>query len=449
MSSLPLVMSSSSMSSCMVLVIVALLLALGRENAWWPWTEEWFSKLAEQMHIRKKWKKGRFSVCYYHPNWGGHKKQGLVKPFTANDLPIDYINEIAHAFVGLEGSDSKGYAILQLDTQADAKEFEAYKALKLKKPSLKICLAVGGWNHSFNFSSMCRTKANRSSFIRSLKTFVDKHSFFSGCYIDWEYPSDKGNNYGRNTVYTQYNCRPLPVNESKKGDGEKLLELVKEMRAAFPRPFHLGMCTSVDTSKLDWNVKEVAKHLDVLQVMSYDILGGWEQTVTGHHANLHPWKGSRHSASGTVDYLIGLGVPPSKIAIGIAMYSRGAKGNDTHSAMLGERNVGPSPDWSWQCPSNAECTDHKGCERGSLDYAHCPPSGSTEYWDDQAKAHYAYDATRKVFTSYDSPESVRAKCEYVKRKGLWGTFAWETTQDKPIGDSKCLTRVLYENLEAA
>jgi chitinase len=47
-------------------------------------------------------------------------------------------------------------------------------------------------------------------------------------------------------------------------------------------------------------------------------------------------------------------------------------------------------------------------------------------WDSQAQAGYSYDATKKVLDTYDVPQAVKAKCEYVIQQGLGGIIIWES-----------------------
>jgi GH18 family chitinase len=47
-------------------------------------------------------------------------------------------------------------------------------------------------------------------------------------------------------------------------------------------------------------------------------------------------------------------------------------------------------------------------------------------YDEVAEASYSYDASRRVFNSYDNPRAVKAKCEYIKRRGLGGLIMWES-----------------------
>jgi chitinase len=112
-----------------------------------------------------------------------------------------------------------------------------------------------------------------------------------------------------------------------------------------------------------------------------------------------------------VNAFLELGVPPSKIVIGAAAYSRAFCNTDG----LGKSSSGISPDKSW--------------EDGVCDYKTLPRPGAIEYWDDEAKASYSYDATRKILTSYDDTKSIAAKLQYVKDRGLAGIILWEASGD--------------------
>ena len=115
-----------------------------------------------------------------------------------------------------------------------------------------------------------------------------------------------------------------------------------------------------------------------------------------------------YSVLGAVKAYTSRGVPPSKIFIGVPLYSRGF----FPSNGLGTPATGPSPDTSY--------------EPGVVDYKALPVAGAIEMWDDQAQAGYSYDANRKVFNTYDVPQAVAAKCDYVNRLGLGGIIVWES-----------------------
>lgn len=116
------------------------------------------------------------------------------------------------------------------------------------------------------------------------------------------------------------------------------------------------------------------------------------------------------------------------IVIGAAMFSRGFA--DTHG--LGHPSCGPVSDKSW--------------EQAVCDYKSLPRLGSVEYWDDQAKATYSYDAQRRILNSYDSVQSVREKARYVWQYGLKGIIVWESSADAPPDSDRSLLRAMAQTL---
>ena len=135
--------------------------------------------------------------------------------------------------------------------------------------------------------------------------------------------------------------------------------------------------------------------------------GAWSST-TSHQSNLYPSPYGPWSASGAAEAYISLGVPAHKIFIGAPFYSRGF----ANSGGLGTPGSGPSPD--------------KSFEDGIVDYKSLPLPGAVEMYDGVAQASYSYDASRRVFNSYDNPRAVKAKCDYIKQKGLGGLIMWES-----------------------
>lgn len=51
------------------------------------------------------------------------------------------------------------------------------------------------------------------------------------------------------------------------------------------------------------------------------------------------------------------------------------------------------------------------------------------YTDETADADYLYNETSQLFMSIDTPRSVKAKGEYVKKNGLGGLFTWTIDMD--------------------
>ena len=55
------------------------------------------------------------------------------------------------------------------------------------------------------------------------------------------------------------------------------------------------------------------------------------------------------------------------------------------------------------------------------------------YWDATAKAPYLYNADKRIFVSYEDPESLALKCDYILKNKLAGIMFWEYSGD-PKGE---------------
>ena len=55
--------------------------------------------------------------------------------------------------------------------------------------------------------------------------------------------------------------------------------------------------------------------------------------------------------------------------------------------------------------------------------------GYTRQWDDAAAVPTLYNASTHTFVSYEDPESLARKGQYVRERGLAGIMFWEYTND--------------------
>lgn len=295
----------------------------------------------------------------------------------------------------------------------DIGEYEKYLGrIREINPECAIVLSVGGWSAG-GFSEAAATEQGRENVARTALEVVQKYGL-DGIDIDWEYP-----------------CIGIAGIKAGPDDKENFTLFLKAIRSAFDtfteRKLMLTIAAGGDSYYTRCtNMAEAQKYLDYVQIMSYDLRGGFV-VHTGHHTNLYsnPADLSPVSADFGVNCFLDAGVPREKLVIGAAFYSRMWKG---------------VPDVDHGYMQMAGSVGGYGPSYGDLKENYIGKNGFVRYWDDIAKAPWLFDG--KTFISYDDEESLKAKAEYVKEKGLLGIMYWEYCLDS----SYTLTGLLDEAL---
>lgn len=58
--------------------------------------------------------------------------------------------------------------------------------------------------------------------------------------------------------------------------------------------------------------------------------------------------------------------------------------------------------------------------------------GFVRHWDNISQAPYLFNKEKKIFITYDDEESIKIKCDYIRRYGLAGVMFWEYFSDKKL-----------------
>jgi chitinase len=128
--------------------------------------------------------------------------------------------------------------------------------------------------------------------------------------------------------------------------------------------------------------------------MAYDFAGAWSP-LSGHHAQLFPSSTGEPSGSAAVEYVISTGFPAGKILLGIPVYGR-----------------------SFLQASGPGMAFHSvGGKDGSFEYKQLPRDGAEEIVNTRVVGAFSVGGDGG-FVSYDNPETVRRKAEYVRDKRL-------------------------------
>lgn len=297
------------------------------------------------------------------------------------------------------------------------KNKEAIRSIKSEHPELTVLLSVGGWSAG-GFSEAASTEEGRNSMAASAVRVLNELPF-DGIDLDWEYPC-----YGEADI------------ESSPKDKQNFTLLLKSIREALDekgsqdgRHYLLTIAAGADQYYIDGTeMDQVQQYLDFVQLMTYDMRGGF-QVLTGHHTNLYTPTGDlfRISTDASVNLFVRAGAPKEKIVIGAAFYSRVWK---------------EVPDRNHGLHQMAGSTGGYGPDFTELTANYINKNGYIRYWDEEACAPYLFNGSSLI--SYDDEESIQCKCDYVKEKGLGGIMFWEYSCDT----THRLLHALHEGLQS-
>jgi chitinase len=310
------------------------------------------------------------------------------------DIQAEKLTRINYAFANVkDGKVVAGFA-------HDAENFAVLNGLKARNPNLKVLISVGGWTWSGAFSDAALTKASRKVFVDSAVAFVAKYKL-DGVDIDWEYPGLIGN---RNIFRAQ--------------DRQNYTSLMQELGRALKREgrrLHRQLYSSVATGASDafvahTEMAKVARAVDSVNLMSYDYYEPDSDNIAAHHAALfmNPADPKHVSADLSVKLYRAAGVPARKIVLGVPFYGHA---------------------WKVSSDLNHGLYQPGGDAHVRAGYQLAGTAGYKRYWDTVAEAPYLYNSTSHVFVSYDDPESLKFKCDYIRKQKLGGVMFWDYESD--------------------
>jgi chitinase len=314
----------------------------------------------------------------------------------ADEIAARKLTRINYAFANIRnGEVVEGFS-------HDAENFAILDNLRRDNPALKILVSVGGWTWSGGFSDASLTPRSREKFIGSAVRFLERYKL-DGIDLDWEYPGQSGNG---NTFRA----------EDKHNFTLLLAELRQRLDREEPR-LHRRLYTSIATGASAKYIEhtemaKVSRHLDTVNLMTYDFYVGGPST--GHDAPLfhNPADPKRVSADNAVSLFLEAGVPADKLVLGVPFYGRSwGEVADTNHGLFQ--------------PGKAA----KGVHFSYPDLPGLLAQGYVRYWDSEAGAPYLYSAEKRVFITYEDPQSIAGKSRYVREHSLGGMMFWEYFND--------------------
>ena len=259
-----------------------------------------------------------------------------------------------------------------------------------------ICFGGAGSQSAFEGAT---APANLAAFIGNLTNFVATYHY-DGVDLDWE-----------------------PLDPS---DATQFTNFVNSLRLAL-NEFHPQPLLTVATASQPAWFAGLQSRFDQINLMTYDLAGTWPGWVTWFNAPIYdggyrfPSTGGLvPSADGMINDFVAAGVPPAKLAIGVAFYGvvwAGGTGTSTGGATR------PRQSWT-TAPTTTD-----------IAYFDLLPTyfqSNLYHWDSSAQAAYlSLDepaSGNDKFISYDDEHACQAKVSYARNRGLGGVMIWELGQ---------------------
>jgi chitinase len=342
----------------------------------------------------------KYRIVGYYPAWSSPTRDG-----NASDLPGNMLTHVIYAFSSI---DPKKHTCVYGAESVDKYHFKHLRQLKQEYPHLKVLIAIGGATRSKDFSDMAAKAETREKFVKScLDLYLDTHGdVFDGIDLDWEFPG--------------------VGDGSREEDTQNFTLLMKEFRRQLDalgqqkkRSYLLTAATPAGAWLLQqYELKELAPLLDWFNVMTYDFSGAWSKetnfTAPLYRAKDDPFPANNVDA--TVQAYLKAGVLPHKITLGIPFYGRGW-------TTMGKENNGLYQDLGRGKISGTAFTYRNLVENyiGKNDYK--------RFWSYGAKVPWLFNATDRVFITYEDPDSIGYKADYVIDHYLGGAMIWHLSSD--------------------
>ena len=357
-------------------------------------------------------------VVGYMASWGVRTKGASIAALPARQLTHIFY---AFALIGSDGSVTLGDRCVDAGACGRGAELPArplgnfgeLKLLKARNPHLKLAISVGGWGGSARFSDAALTDSARRRFCESaIDLFIRRWpGLFDGIDIDWEFPVQGG----------------LKGNVERPADRENFTLLLAELRRELDaqgqkdnRHYELTIAASARPSEIaNLELGRIIPLLDFINVMTYDYHTGG--SIAHFNAPLYAATNDptpELNVDASMRAFQAGGAPSDKLLVGIPFFSRAYGGVANLNAGLFQPSSGPPKDWKgqdgdWRQLARTRIRDHR-YER---------------HWEPAARVPWLYDPRSGAWITYDDPQSVRAKVDYVRERGLGGVVIWELFGD--------------------
>lgn len=353
--------------------------------------------------------------------------------YTVANITWEGFNRIAY-FGAITSAD--GTAVISVSDSSPSGPVTFVAAAK--QNNVFPVLTIGGWGGSMYFSSSISTSGNRTTFVQSIVSMVNKYGF-QGVEFDWEYP---GSTNG------------LSCNTESPQDTANLLSMLQELKTSLP-----NVSLSAATPVKPWNdasgnpstdLSSFAQVLDYVEIMNYDVYGDTFSKVVGPNSPLDDSCAAAADQTGSATSAVkdwtAAGFSAKQIVLGVPSYGHGY--SISQSAAVQDNTLASYPSFNTNNPVTGDSWDAAGPDAcgvsqpasgdynfwgliagGFLNEDGSVASGMTSRFDNCSQTPYVYNPNTQVMVAYDNAQSFTAKGNFIKQAGLAGFALWEMGGD--------------------
>ncbi|MDX6040713.1 glycosyl hydrolase family 18 protein [Scandinavium lactucae] len=347
-------------------------------------------------------------VIGYFPEWGVYEAHNFFTPDKVDYSGLTHLNYgfavVKDGVVTMHDTDKAPGLIKDLEKRTDA-------------ANVAHMISVGGWNNSQEgvFEAATATDAGTEKLANSMVSYM-KQWHFDGVDIDWEYPDT----------------------EAEKAQFTKLIQSLRTKLDAQglkdDKYYQLSAAVTTNHNNIQYiNPTVTSALMDSVNVMAYDIHGAFEP-LTGHNAPLFENSRDEDKELNVADtmkaYAETWKVPKAKLMMGIPYYGRGwghVPGTELIPGLPGMFNTGAATvKGAWD-----DAKDFTGTNPWYVLKQKLASGEYTRYWDSESHVPYLYSKTKQEFLTYDDPQSIDEKVDYILDQGFGGAILWDISGDTP------------------
>lgn len=337
---------------------------------------------------------------------GAYFYSATTRVAKAEDLNPHLLTHLYYAFLLVNDN---GTFTIQNENLGFAEDLAG---LKKVNPDLKVLFSLSNVNKSF--STVVADKNLRETFIQNALDLIKKYNY-DGLDFDWEFPQDQ--------------------------DKENFISLLNETYTVFKK-YNLLLTAAVRSipiyNNTGYNVPEMSKYLNIINIMTYDYYGSWSST-TGQNSPLFAsaldsaYERKYLNINASINNWVVAGASKSQLAMGLPFYGRtftlkNPENHGVHAPSMGGGSP-PSPTYYLILKNYKNYT--------------------TE-WNDEQKSPYKYSGS--TWLAYEDERSIEIKAKFAKEHDLAGVFIWQIAGDDIYGEfcnkKQCLLQTINDALDS-